>query len=73
MVRMGMGQQYSIYIFSVFSKFMYIFLNFFITLCALNIFGKNYQHFWQNILGKWEPEIVLFKPPVLSLILRILL
>lgn len=42
-------------------------------MCALNIFGKNYQHFWQNILGKWEPEIVLFKPPVLSLILRILL
>lgn len=44
-----------------------------ILVCALNIFGKNYQHFWQNILGKWEPEIVLFKPPVLSLILRILL
>lgn len=21
-------------------------------LCALNIFGKNSQHFWQNILGK---------------------
>lgn len=41
--------------------------------CALNIFGKNSQHFWQNILGKWELEIVIFKPPFLPLILRILL
>lgn len=41
--------------------------------CAPNIFGKNSQHFWQNILGKREPEIVLFKLPFLSLILRILL
>ena len=42
-------------------------------MCAPNIFGKNSQHFWQNILGKREPEIVLFKLPFLSLILRILL
>ncbi|MBE7724524.1 MAG: hypothetical protein E7244_08870 [Enterocloster citroniae] len=41
--------------------------------CAPNIFGKNSQHFCQNILGKREPEIVLFKLPFLSLILRILL
>ena len=45
----------------------------FASLCALNIFGKNSQHFWQNILGKWELEIVIFKPPFLPLILRILL
>ena len=45
----------------------------FAIVCAPNIFGKNSQHFWQNILGKREPEIVLFKLPFLSLILRILL
>ena len=44
-----------------------------IKVCALNIFGKNSQYFWQNILGKWELEIVIFKPPFLPLILRILL
>ena len=44
-----------------------------VRVCAPNIFGKNSQHFWQNILGKREPEIVLFKLPFLSLILRILL
>lgn len=45
----------------------------FVEVCALNIFGKNSQYFWQNILGKWELEIVIFKPPFLPLILRILL